>query len=132
MPIISSSVFDDRAKPYDVSRILTPDYCFDHKAYSKYSKVYLPITCALSYAVQFASLLPWSPTPSAGMVVTSCNNHRDLLLTKAARTSQNISEWSRAAATVVMWVLKEAAGLVLKRQSQILSLACLVRMFTAV
>ena len=56
MPIISSSVFDDTAKPYDVSRILTPDYHFDHEAFTKYSKVYLPITYVLSYAVQFASL----------------------------------------------------------------------------
>ena len=56
MPIISSLVFDDTGKPYDVSRILTPDYRFDHKAYSQYSKVYLPITYVLSYGVQFASL----------------------------------------------------------------------------
>ena len=56
MPIISSSVFDDTGNPYDVSKILTADYRFDHEAYSRYSKVYLPITYALSYAVQFASL----------------------------------------------------------------------------
>ena len=56
MPIISSAVFDDTAKPYDVSRILTPDYHFDQEAFAKYSKVYLPITYVLSYAVQFASL----------------------------------------------------------------------------
>ena len=56
MPIISSSVFDDTGKPYDVSRILTPDYRFNHEAYNRYSKVYLPITYALSYAVQFAGL----------------------------------------------------------------------------
>lgn len=56
MPIISASVFDDTGKPYDVSRILTPDYHFDYEAYSRYSKVYLPITYVLSYGVQFASL----------------------------------------------------------------------------
>ena len=56
MPIISSAVFDDTGKPYDVSRILTKDYHFDHDAYTKYSKVYLPITYVLSYGVQFASL----------------------------------------------------------------------------
>lgn len=56
MPIISSAVFDDTGKPYDVSRILTKDYKFDYEAYTKYSKVYLPITYALSYGVQFASL----------------------------------------------------------------------------
>ncbi len=72
MPIISSSVFDDTGKPYDVSRILTPDYRFDHEAYSKYSKVYLPITYALSYAVQFASL-------SALVTHTVCWHGRDIL-----------------------------------------------------
>ena len=56
MPIISSAVYDDTGKPYDVSRILTKDYHFDQEAYSKYSKVYLPITYALSYGAQFASL----------------------------------------------------------------------------
>lgn len=56
MPILSSAVFDDTAKPYDVSRILTKDFLFDDVAYRKYSKVYLPITYALSYGVQFAGL----------------------------------------------------------------------------
>ena len=56
MPIISSAVFDDTGKPYDVSKILTKDYHFDHEAYANYSKVYLPITYVLSYGVQFASL----------------------------------------------------------------------------
>lgn len=56
MPIISSAVFDDTGKPYDVSRILTKDYHFVHDAYTNYSKVYLPITYVLSYGVQFASL----------------------------------------------------------------------------
>lgn len=56
MPIISSAVFDNTGKPYDVSRILTKDYHFDHEAYTKYSKVYLPITYVLAYGVQFAGL----------------------------------------------------------------------------
>ena len=56
MPILSSAVYDDTGKPYDVSRILTKDYHFAHEAYTKYSKVYLPITYALSYGVQFAGL----------------------------------------------------------------------------
>lgn len=56
MPILSSAVFDDTGNPYDVSRILTKDFLFDRDAYRSYSKVYLPITYALSYAVQFAGL----------------------------------------------------------------------------
>lgn len=71
MPIISSVVFDDTAKPYDVSRILTSDYHFDHEAYSNYSKVYLPITYALSYGVQFAGL-------AALVTHTACWYGRDI------------------------------------------------------
>lgn len=56
MPILSSSVFDNRGQIYDVGRILTPDFLFDRAAYSKYSRVYLPITYVLSYGLQFAGL----------------------------------------------------------------------------
>ncbi len=56
MPILSSAVFDNTGKVYDVSRILTPDFKFDSEAYQNYSRVFLPITYALSYALQFASL----------------------------------------------------------------------------
>ncbi|KAK4696054.1 hypothetical protein P7C71_g1808, partial [Lecanoromycetidae sp. Uapishka_2] len=71
MPIISSAVFDDTGKPYDVSRILTNDYHFDQEAYNKYSKVYLPITYVLSYGVQFASL-------SALVTHTACWHGSDI------------------------------------------------------
>ncbi|KAF2761295.1 OPT-domain-containing protein [Pseudovirgaria hyperparasitica] len=56
MPILSTAVFDNTGKPYDVSRILTPDYLFDHEGYNNYSRVFLPITYVLSYALQFAAL----------------------------------------------------------------------------
>ncbi|KAJ5550726.1 hypothetical protein N7461_005424 [Penicillium sp. DV-2018c] len=56
MPILSTAVFDNTGRPYKVSRILTPDYLFDEKAYEDYSPVYLPITYVLSYGVQFAAL----------------------------------------------------------------------------
>jgi len=56
MPILSASVFDNTGKPYDVSKILTPDFLFDEAAYRGYSRVFLPITYVLSYGVQFASL----------------------------------------------------------------------------
>ena len=54
--MLSTSVFDNSGKPYDVSRILTSDFLFDEQAYKGYSKVYLPITYALSYGIQFAGL----------------------------------------------------------------------------
>lgn len=56
LPILSYSVFDNTGEPYDVSKILTKDYHFDHEGYAKYSKVYLPITYVLAYGVQFAGL----------------------------------------------------------------------------
>ncbi|KAI9836068.1 MAG: hypothetical protein M1819_001680 [Sarea resinae] len=56
MPILSSAVFDNTGKPYDVSRILTSDFVFDTEAYENYSRVFLPITYVLSYALQFAAL----------------------------------------------------------------------------
>ncbi|XP_014556184.1 hypothetical protein COCVIDRAFT_100543 [Bipolaris victoriae FI3] len=56
MPILSSAVWDNRGKPYDVSKILTENFLFDEEAYRKYSRVYLPITYVLSYALQFAGL----------------------------------------------------------------------------
>ena len=56
MPILSSSVFDNTGKIYDVSKILTDDFIFDEDAFQKYSPIYLPITYVLSYGVQFASL----------------------------------------------------------------------------
>lgn len=56
MPILSSAVFDNTGNIYDVSKILTKDFLFDHEAYHKYSRVYLPITYVLSYGLQFAAL----------------------------------------------------------------------------
>ena len=56
MPILSTAVFDNAGRPYNVSRILTADFLFDQKAYEDYSPVYLPITYVLSYGVQFAAL----------------------------------------------------------------------------
>ena len=44
MPILSSVVFDNQGKPYEVSRILTKNFLFDEAAYNKYSKVFMPIT----------------------------------------------------------------------------------------
>lgn len=71
LPILSSAVFDNTGRPYDVSRILTSDFTFDRIAYEGYSRVYLPITYVLSYAVQFASL-------SALVTHTTCWHGRDI------------------------------------------------------
>ena len=56
MPILSSAVFDNKGMPYDVNKILTDNFVFDENAYQQYSRVFLPITYVLSYALQFAGL----------------------------------------------------------------------------
>jgi hypothetical protein len=71
MPILSSAVFDNTGKPYDVSKILTADFIFDEKAYNEYSRVFLPITYVLSYALQFAAL-------AALMTHTACWHGKDI------------------------------------------------------
>lgn len=44
MPIVSTVVFDNMGKPYEVSKILTKEFLFDEESYKKYSKVFMPIT----------------------------------------------------------------------------------------
>ena len=56
MPILSAAVWDNTGHTYDVSKILTSDFLFDEEAYKNYSRVFLPITYVLSYALQFAAL----------------------------------------------------------------------------
>jgi OPT oligopeptide transporter protein len=56
MPILSATVFDNTGHPYNVTRILSQDFIFDQDAYQNYSRVFLPATYVLSYALQFAAL----------------------------------------------------------------------------
>ncbi|KAK6532384.1 hypothetical protein TWF281_006573 [Arthrobotrys megalospora] len=56
MPILSSSVYDNTGSFYDVQKVLTQDFMFDEAGYKSYSKVFLPITYVLSYALQFAAM----------------------------------------------------------------------------
>lgn len=72
MPILTSIVYDNRGKKYDVSKILTSDFIFDKEAYDNYSRVYLPITYVLSYAVQFAAL-------AALVSHTTCWHGKDII-----------------------------------------------------
>ncbi|KAI9881639.1 MAG: hypothetical protein M1830_000204 [Pleopsidium flavum] len=88
MPILSSAVFDNTGKPYDVSKILTPDFLFDEKAYNSYSRVYLPITYVLAYAVQFAGL-------SALVTHTACWHGKDIW--KQSKRSLNEQQGSTKA-----------------------------------
>ncbi|KAF1812954.1 OPT-domain-containing protein [Eremomyces bilateralis CBS 781.70] len=72
MPILSSSVFDNRGHVYDVSKILTKDFLLDIEAYQEYSRVFLPITYVLSYGMQFAGL-------SSLLTHTICKHGKDIV-----------------------------------------------------
>ena len=72
MPILSSVVFDNQGLPYSVTNVLTSDFVFDQNAYHSYSRVFLPTTYILSYALQFAAL------PSL-IVHTVCWHGKDIL-----------------------------------------------------
>jgi hypothetical protein len=72
MPILSAAVFDNTGKPYDVSKILTDNFLFDKDAYESYSRVFLPITYVLSYALQFAAL-------AALFTHTACWHGKDIM-----------------------------------------------------
>lgn len=72
MPILSTAVFDNKGKPYNVQKILTDKFVFDQEAYESYSRVFLPITYVLSYALQFAAL-------SALLTHTACWHGNDIL-----------------------------------------------------
>ncbi|KAK2596753.1 hypothetical protein QQS21_006148 [Conoideocrella luteorostrata] len=56
LPILSTGVFDNTGKIYNVSKILTPEFLFDEEAYKTYGRVFLPVTYMLSYGMQFAGL----------------------------------------------------------------------------
>jgi len=71
MPILSSAVFDNTGKVYDVSKILTSEFLFDREAYRNYSRVFLPITYVLSYGLQFAAL-------ASLLTHTACWHGRDI------------------------------------------------------
>ncbi|KAJ7596526.1 OPT oligopeptide transporter [Mycena floridula] len=56
MPILSSSSFDNELNPYNVSRILNPDYTFNREAYENYSPLLLGTGFAVSYGLSFAAI----------------------------------------------------------------------------
>lgn len=55
-PISANSAFDRNAKPFNVSRILTPDFVLDEAKYQAYSPLIIGPTFVMAYAMSFASL----------------------------------------------------------------------------
>ncbi|TWU72259.1 hypothetical protein ED733_001737 [Metarhizium rileyi] len=57
LPLSANKNWDRFAKPYDTSRILTPEYTVNESAYQEYSPILLGATFSLSYAMSFATLI---------------------------------------------------------------------------
>jgi len=56
LPFSDSSSYDNTAKVYNVSRILTPEITLDLKKYQEYSPLFLSTTFALCYGLSFAAI----------------------------------------------------------------------------
>ena len=54
--MVSSQSFDNTGSPYNVSRILNDDATFNLDAYEAYSPLFMPISLALAYGFEFASI----------------------------------------------------------------------------
>ncbi|KAK3936277.1 OPT oligopeptide transporter protein-domain-containing protein [Diplogelasinospora grovesii] len=102
MPILSAAVFDNTGSVYDVSKILTKDFMFDREAYSKYSRVFLPITYVLSYGVQFAGL--------ASLLTHTICWHGEDIWTQWKKSLEESKEESKAAYQPVVSELNDGMG----------------------
>ena len=57
LPISDSDSYDNTGSTYNVSRIITPNIELDPEKYKSYSPLYLSTTFALSYGLNFASIV---------------------------------------------------------------------------
>ena len=71
LPINTSRTFDNTGLKYNVTRILTPEFTLDEKAYSEYSPMFLAPTFFLNYGLSFATLL-------AALVHTLLNHRQEI------------------------------------------------------
>ncbi|KAF2644099.1 small oligopeptide transporter [Massarina eburnea CBS 473.64] len=56
LPINTSQTFDNTQAPYNVTKILGPNFTFDLDMYKSYSPMFLAPTLALNYGLSFAAL----------------------------------------------------------------------------
>lgn len=108
MPIQSSAVFDNRGNMYNVTRVLTNDFVFDHTAYSEYSRVFMSTTYILSYALQFAALpalivhtVCWYGKDVWGQCKTSWGEARFQIQQQKAETARRRSFHSNHSSTTL-------------------------------
>ncbi|KAI0248083.1 OPT oligopeptide transporter, partial [Lactifluus subvellereus] len=55
-PILSSHMYDNTGKQYNVSRILSPQGTLDEEAYKRYSPLFISVSFAVAYGMSFASI----------------------------------------------------------------------------
>ncbi|KAK3322505.1 OPT family small oligopeptide transporter [Apodospora peruviana] len=56
LPMSDSGTYDNTGAPYNVSRILTPEFRLDEEAYKSYSPLFISTTFAISYGLSFAAM----------------------------------------------------------------------------
>ncbi|KAI1338047.1 OPT oligopeptide transporter protein-domain-containing protein [Xylariaceae sp. FL0016] len=56
LPMSDASTYDNTGATYNVSRVLTPEFTLDEKAYQAYSPLFISTTFALSYGLSFAAI----------------------------------------------------------------------------
>ena len=56
LPMSTSQTYDNTQSPYNVTRILGPNFTFDLAKYKEYSPMFLAPTLALNYGLSFAAL----------------------------------------------------------------------------
>ena len=57
LPLVSSQSFDNTGKAYNVSRIINEDMSFNLEAYNAYSPVFVPASSAITFGLQFVSIM---------------------------------------------------------------------------
>lgn len=57
MPVMLTTTFDNKAKKYNVSKVLNSRLEFDEESYKQYSPLFVPFSYLLSYALNFAAVV---------------------------------------------------------------------------
>lgn len=71
LPMSDSLVYDNTGAPYNISRVLSPDFRLDEEAYKSYSPLFISTTFALSYGLSFAAI--------SSLVVYTYLHHRETI-----------------------------------------------------
>lgn len=79
LPMSDSGTYDNTGSPYNVSRILTPEFTLDQQAYENYSPLFISTTFAISYGLSFAaiaSLIVYTYLNYGSMIWNQWNNSK--------------------------------------------------------